>query len=519
MLTKQQIVDQIKEAAKSSGMAEADVAAFAEKCYDTIPVWHPFGGATSFEQIDQQKAVREYSYSVDDQTNALRGIIENITSSNDFSVDQKAKAIADAAAEYKTRVNAIVVPPVSSVKESEETSLIDKLKSLITGKKPVVVEPFAPPTVGGFKVYKDNEGNPRWLSLSSNAFEDREKELFTTAALEEAVTYADANEDRGPLRVFHVKGCDVGQCDFQAVVGRFLVESGTFDDTDLGRKALEYIEGSGEKFQVSIGFKYVMGDEADGQYDWLRITERSVLPEGTAANPWTRFDLLGEKEDMLHPIKVELLNKMFGEDKAKEIIANAESATKEMEESGTRFKELDTQTEFGEITEEVVETPAEEVKEAPVSLRHSHGDNLTHTHLIEAGKSHSHGEKSVVYTAEKAKAPPFTKKDEEEDDKKDEKKEDPILSAVEKMALAVADLAVTVGGIQTEVKALKEGGLTPEATWTLPGGIRPTESATNELSAAEKDKLEKIFSSVKEGESQNPAAPYVADLFPGRGMN
>src|SRR6185295_5191606 len=171
----------------------------------------------------------------------------------------------------------------------------------------------------GFKVFQDKEGKYRWLSFSSNAFEDNQKELFTTPALEEAVEHADKTGERGPLLYFHVKSAEIGQCDFQAVQGRFLVESGTFNDTPLGQKALEYLLTTDEEQQVSLGFKYRLGDELDRQYDWFRFNERSVLPSGLAANNYTKFLVLGE-EDPMNPVKEAKLKEVFGEDMTKEII-------------------------------------------------------------------------------------------------------------------------------------------------------------------------------------------------------
>ncbi len=145
----------------------------------------------------------------------------------------------------------------------------------------------------GFKIFADQDGDLRWLGFSSNAFEDKDGELFTTKALEADVARGDASEERGPLRVFHVPDADIGSCDFQAVIGRFLVESGKFDETEKGQRAVEYFrKHSDVKWGMSIGYEYKPGDREDGVYDFVHITERSVLPLDVAANPWTAYQIL-----------------------------------------------------------------------------------------------------------------------------------------------------------------------------------------------------------------------------------
>lgn len=601
-------LSQIKVIALKEGMDPEKVDTFAQKCYDQIPAYQPYGGATSFAQIDEQKAVREYTYSVDDQTIALRGLIENITSSSDFSVEQKAAAIKAVADEFKVRVDSLKVPTdvLSQMDDDKEITLLDKIKytlglgekrtftaeqrselakkghALPDGSFPISnrqdlmnalhdigrsKNPSAAkahikkraaalglsklttnikelqsdvPEAGGFKIYEDQAGNLRWLSLSSNAFEDREGELFTTKALEEAVGYADKTGERGPLLIYHVPGAEVGQCDFQSVVGRFLVESGTFSDTPLGNKAVEYFTNSNEEHQVSIGYKYVEGDETDGQYDWLRIKERSVCPYGTAANSWTDFQVVGDNKTM-DAKHQEALEKIFGKELTAGIINTAEANTKELEESGTRFKDLEEQEEdFGEITE-VVE---EEKQISPVN--HPHG-SLTHTHLVTAGKSHAHDKGTAYKAMPAALAAAIAKKKPDPEDKNDNGADDssedangkkkPMAKKEDESTLDVTGLAELIGGLvtkvdelttasaavadlQAEVKALKvsqDGQLSNliRPNWSLPGGIRPTEDTTNVIP----DKVKAILGIKEEGEegaNVNPAAKYVADLFPAR---
>lgn len=204
-------------------------------------------------------------------------------------------------------------------------------------------------TVGtSFNVYKASDGSTRWLSYSSNGFKDREGEIVSTKALEDAVALADVTEDKGPLRLFHVKGADVGRCDFQAVEGRFLVESGTFDDTPMAQKAKEYFQHPEEPLGVSIGFVYPESQFDGGVYNRIRIIERSVCPLAAAANPWTSFQT--SKGTQMDEAKKAWLSKMFGDDLATHLVSSAAGATKELEGS-VAFKatEADLEIEKGLI--------------------------------------------------------------------------------------------------------------------------------------------------------------------------
>lgn len=181
-----------------------------------------------------------------------------------------------------------------------------------------------------FFVFKDATGAHRWLSLSSNGFEDREGEIVSTDALERAVAEADKSEERGTLRLFHLPGSDIGRCDFQGIQGRFLVESGTFDDSELAGKALEYFRSTDEPLGTSIGFIYPLSAFDGKVYSEVRIVERSVCPHWAAANPWTAFTVQKEEPDM-DSLKADWLSKIAGPDLAQSILARADDATKTLE--------------------------------------------------------------------------------------------------------------------------------------------------------------------------------------------
>lgn len=182
---------------------------------------------------------------------------------------------------------------------------------------------------GNLLVFKDNFGVDRWLSYSSNAFKDREKEIVSTKFLMDAVEYADKTGDRGPLRLFHIPGADIGTCDFQGVQGRFLIESGTFLDTPMALAGKAYIQTCPEELGVSIGFRHPVDAKKDGVYDEGIIKERSVCPLIFAANPFTAFITM--KGDSMESIRTDWLKKAIGEEFANDVLSKADAATKALE--------------------------------------------------------------------------------------------------------------------------------------------------------------------------------------------
>lgn len=536
------VKDFIQRAAEDSGMKAVDAVAFAEKCYDGMPlIWQPYGGATSFDDIDTQRTADFYNSRVQMETSALEGIIHNITQSDELSADEKATRIATAADDYRTRIAALDEKKVNPYDEKSGVKALTG--KFLKGLKNVIIgTPREQDGIRtGFRMIEDNEGNLRWISFSSNAFVDKYQQLFSTKALEEAVDYADKSGDRGPLLLFHQWPARIGSTDFQAVSGRFLVESGTFDDTPYGQKAVQYfLEHQDVPFQVSIGFAYKEGDDEDGVYDWTRIRERSVLPQGKAANQWTDFRLAGD-ERMRTDAKA-FLDGVLGTDEADKIVAEAATRTKSLEEQGIKHREAPevvvmSDEDAGEITGiKQLETPAAAAAPEYITEAHSHGD-IEHAHRFLPESEHTHnGVKESFKATKKAdddddkekggKAPPFAKKEAPEGG-----------VDVTQLAVGVANIMDTLGGIkesldaipqlQESIKALQASDeerlasiMTPR--WNAPGGVGPASSPNNTVvDPALITAVRTAGGDDAEGAGQqpvNPAAIYVQDLIgaPGR---
>jgi hypothetical protein len=140
-------------------------------------------------------------------------------------------------------------------------------------------------------VFKSARGY-RWLAISSTAYRDRDLEIVSTTALKSAVETADPH-DLGPLRFWHVPGLDVGTTDYQALTddGKWLIESGLIPDAEIGQHMQQALKAG--RYQMSIGFLHPLDEPKNGVFSSIRIFERSIVPDGRAANPQTTFGMGG----------------------------------------------------------------------------------------------------------------------------------------------------------------------------------------------------------------------------------
>jgi hypothetical protein len=201
-------------------------------------------------------------------------------------------------------------------------------------------------------VYKQRDGRYRWVTYSSNAFEDSDREIVSQKALDADTVRMDAERAYGPLRWWHVgeigykaagdwttsfagPGVDLGACDFQAMHGRVLIESGTFRDPIIGARVKEHAR----ELQVSIGFTHPIDEPHQGVFQNIRRFERSLLPRGKAANPFTGISVI--KENGMNQAKELALKALLGDDygKVAAVLAGAETTEKAAEDAGVRFKD------------------------------------------------------------------------------------------------------------------------------------------------------------------------------------
>lgn len=215
---------------------------------------------------------------------------------------------------------------------SQKGAALSKLKKLYAS------EGMDVPTTktASFTVFKNAAGQYRWIAYSSNAYQDRDNEIVSTKALNDDCDYADRTGWYGPLRYWHTPGLDLGDCDFNVMHGRVLIESGTFRSDAIARKVAQ----SADESELSLGFFHLPTDpDADGVYHQIRRFERSLVPRGKAANLFTAFTVK-EMDMATLEERWESAKKQFGFDDADltTIQSGAEAKQKDAETRQIAYK-------------------------------------------------------------------------------------------------------------------------------------------------------------------------------------
>jgi hypothetical protein len=232
------------------------------------------------------------------------------------------------------------------------------------------------------------------FTYSTNAFEDREGEIFSTKALEDYVTANDLNKDKGHFNLWHINeedgnfNTDFAKKQWQGVVGRFLVEAGPYLRDDKGRAARKFFKkfGSGhpeiapEGWGCSPEFRYLPEERASGTYKTIWITRTSTLPKFAAANTWTetrQFKHGGTKMALSDQQKKAAVE-MFGDEFVNQMMQEAEDKTAELESAGVAHKgepksdkteEIQTQPEPQQVNINMEELAAEVGKQFGANLQ------------------------------------------------------------------------------------------------------------------------------------------------------
>lgn len=244
-----------------------------------------------------------------------------------------------------------VVEPALAVSERGGNRLMAWLKGKFEGVlddlRGIEDEP-APPFDTRFKTFVAHDGKQWLLTWTTNAFEDREGEIFRTKALEEYVERHEKDEKKGEFWFWHMPGAKFADIHWQATVGRFLVEGGPFDDTPIGRKFAAFFavhphdhpELAPEGWGTSHGYHYLSGDRKDAVYEWFEKFETTVLPKSAASNQHSpRMEVLPMNQQQQNA-----LTAIGGADLVKMVMDTGEEHTKELEQQGVAFKATEAET-------------------------------------------------------------------------------------------------------------------------------------------------------------------------------
>jgi hypothetical protein len=200
---------------------------------------------------------------------------------------------------------------------------------------------------------KEVNGELWHFTWSTNAFEDREKEIFSTNSLKRYVDQASEKEERGYFNLWHMQGTDFARKEWQMVIGRFLVEAGPYTDDKAGLAAKEFFKkyGNGhpeiapEGWGCSPEFRYLPEERATGTYENIWITRTSTLPRMAAANIWTETSQLARSKMALTDYSEDQIKTAIevfqDEDFVQNLIAVGETKTAELEAAGIAHKDND----------------------------------------------------------------------------------------------------------------------------------------------------------------------------------
>lgn len=189
--------------------------------------------------------------------------------------------------------------------------------------------------ISAVSVCKDANDRYRWLAVSSTAFKDRDGQIVSTKALEQDVSRTDAGASPGPLRFWHVPGLDIGDCDYSAMSGRTLIESGTFRDERYG----QMIKDSPQSWGISLGFLHPLSEpDNNGVFNNIQRFERSLVPAGKASNLFTR--LVVKEVQMLTDEKRAALKALINDDGLlNQLLSNVQQTEKQADQAGVAFKD------------------------------------------------------------------------------------------------------------------------------------------------------------------------------------
>lgn len=337
----------------------------------------PFGGAQSWAELEEYRDAEAQTDAVRRTEYEFRKIVSNILEDKELELSAKGDKIAALAEGFPDRAEELT----EDYKETEpepDTSIIDKVLSVIGIKRSNKKAPKTKIKSSGFIVQKDLQGNHRWFGWVSNKFRDRDikshpkGEIISEAAHKEFVAwvYEKAKERMPQLWLWHTPKTAMEQrADWLDYADGFLLASGllTEKEADMWNKL-------SEKHEMGMSHGFFKSpqhyDAENGVINKYRSFEGSGLPLAFVANEWTDFTtLLQEAKEMgFTPDRRAFLVDALGEEKVAELEASTKDLAEELKELGIEFKEVEEKqvvVKDEPTLEEPVETeaPVDDVKE------------------------------------------------------------------------------------------------------------------------------------------------------------
>jgi len=154
-----------------------------------------------------------------------------------------------------------------------------------------------------FRVYRDDRGTMRWLSIASVAVLNRVNEIDSRELFDSFIAYAERTNNFPVLNVYHLgEGSAIGQADFLARHGYVYIAGGTFTDDVFGRTAAESLKDRddwGNSIEFYSARAYIETFNLDGAVVQIPVyknginTGITIVKERDAASVFTLHKVRG----------------------------------------------------------------------------------------------------------------------------------------------------------------------------------------------------------------------------------
>ena len=310
---------------------------------------HDFGGATSFDELEEERDAREKTSKARGVAWDAEDIIGNVIRNPLLKADEKTKKISQAAKDMEKRINSVLgetkeIEPIIDPSPKEAIGILVKsvFKKIIARK--------ADKVVSSFMISKDLNGDLRWVGKVTNRWFDREGDILTNASHKEFIGFLDENPDMAPafLPWHNVKAPFTHPVDSWMYKNGFMVFSGKLEEAEA-KSLVQASETT--KLGMSHGFFALNRENINKKnITKYRTFEVSVLPLHNAANPYTELKVIAKEANME---RKEFLTNLLGEEKATKFLQDIEETEKDLDKSGVKTKDVVTTPDEDAIMEKI----------------------------------------------------------------------------------------------------------------------------------------------------------------------
>ena len=278
------VIDQVAE------VVEGDV----EEKHFVGSVGLPFSGATSFDELEEERDAREKTSKARGVAWDAEDIIGNVIRSPLLKTDEKTKKISQAARDMEERINSVL----GETKEVQDDPTPSEAVGLLVKAVLQKVGLSKKGDSNSFIINKDLNGDLRWVGRATNRFIDKEGDILTNASHKEFAGYLDENPDMAPLVLpwHNVKAAFTHPVDSWMYKNGFMIYSGKLEE----HEAKSLITASKKsRLGMSHGF-FALDREKSNRKNITkyRTFEVSVLPLHNAANPYTELEVIAKEANM-----------------------------------------------------------------------------------------------------------------------------------------------------------------------------------------------------------------------------